>query len=318
MKLTVLVLIAWLALVGRDARGDAPWAVGVTEEQKAQAKAALDEGNVLLLNKQYAEALAKYQTALASWEHPAIRFNVVRCLIQLDRLVEASDNLKLALQYGAAPLDEAIYNEALAYERLLANQIGELVVACDQGGVKLTLDGQPLAHCPAKTSRRVVPGPHQLVAIKQGFLTRTVDVVVVGGKKQAVSVKLEPLGKNVQVVHRWSAWVPWTVFAAGFGIAGAGALLQLDATSDMDNYDRILGDQCKVIPCTDSQLAPYDSLRSSAELQSRVAGGVMIAGATTVVVGAAMLYLNRGRAVRLDAVPSSDRSGATLLLRGQF
>ncbi len=318
MKVTALVLILGLALFGRDARGDAKWAVGVTDEQKARAKVALDEGNVLLLNKQYADALAKYQTAIAEWDHPAIRFNIVRCLIQLDRLVEASDNLKLALAYGAAPLDEAIYNEALGYEKLLATQIGELVVACDQRDVKLTLDGQLLAHCPSSTSRRVVPGTHQVVAIKHGFLTRIVDVVVFGGKKQTVSVTLDPLGKNVQVVHRWSAWVPWTVFATGFGIAGAGLLLELDATSDMDNYDRILGEQCKVIPCTDSQLAPYDALRSSAELQSRIAAGLMIAGATTVVVGGVMLYLNRGRAVRLDAAPSASRSGATLWIRGQF
>jgi hypothetical protein len=133
-----------------------------------------------------------------------------------------------------------------------------------------------------------------------------------------VSVKLEPIGKHVQLVHRWSAWVPWTVFAAGFGITGAGLLLALDARSDMDNYDRILLEQCKVIPCTDSQLAPYDSLRSSAELQNRVAAGLMIGGATTVVVGGVMLYLNRGRAVRLEAAPTANRSGATVWLRGHF
>jgi hypothetical protein len=317
MKVPALALLVGLALSGQ-ARADAPWAVGVTDEQKAQAKTALDEGNLLLLNKQYAEALAKYQTALAAWDHPAIRFNIVRCLIQLDRLVEATDNLKLTLKYGAAPLDEAIYNEALGYEKLLATQVGELVVACDQSGVKITLDGKAIGTCPTSSSQRVVPGTHQIVGIKQGLLTRTLDVQIVGGKQQTIAVKLDPLGQNVRLVHRWGAWVPWTVFAAGFGIAGAGALLALAARGDMDNYDRILAEQCSVVPCTDAQLAPYDSLRSSAELQNRIAVGVMIAGATTVVVGGVMLYLNRGRAVQLDAAPTADRSGATVGLRGQF
>src|SRR3569833_3347116 len=151
--------------------------VGVSDAQKAQAQKILDEGNQLFLKKDYPPALDKYKAAVAVWDHPAIRFNIVRCLIQLDRPDEASDNLALALKYGAAPLEEAVYSEALSYQMLLASQIGDLDVTCEQPNNKDTHDGQPLVSCPGKEHRRGAPGPHQLVGAKDGFLTKTTDVV---------------------------------------------------------------------------------------------------------------------------------------------
>lgn len=301
-----------------------PWSAGVTEAQKAQAKVALDEGNALFLDKKYGEALARYQTAIASWDHPAIRFNVVRCLIQLDRPVEASDNLKLALKYGAAPLEEAVYTEALSYEKLLANQIGELAITCTQPGVKLTLDGQPLATCPAKEQRRVTPGSHQLVGVKDGFLTRTLELVIVGGKAQAVSISLDPASKAARIEHRWPTWVPWVVFGGGFAVAGIGGVLNLSAAGDMDSYDLIVQQQCAERACTEEELAPFRSLEEDAELKSKVAIGVMIAGAGTIATGAVLLYLNRGRTVyprgieKITPSVSPNLGGATLTLSGRF
>ena len=173
MRMAVCLM---LALAGPASADDAPWTTGVTAEQKETARYLLDAGNTLFLAHDYAAALDKYRQALAVWDHPAIRFNVVRCLIQLDRTVEAADNLKLALKYGAAPLEEAVYNEALAYEKLLANQIGDLDVSCSQAGAVVTLDGQPLLTCPGTQTRRVAPGRHQLVGSQEGFLTKSTEV----------------------------------------------------------------------------------------------------------------------------------------------
>lgn len=91
--------------------------MGVSETKKAEAGRLLEHGNALFLDKNYTAALAKYREAVAAWDHPAIRFNIVRCLIQLDRPVEAGENLQTTLRYGAAPLEDAVYTEALAYAR---------------------------------------------------------------------------------------------------------------------------------------------------------------------------------------------------------
>ncbi|MBA3503514.1 MAG: PEGA domain-containing protein [Myxococcota bacterium] len=308
-----------LLLLCQTASADSPWTVGVTESQKSQAKTALDAGNALFLEKKYSEALAQYQTAIGAWDHPAIRFNVVRCLIQLDRPVEAFDNLKIALKYGAAPFEEGLHTEALAYEKLLAKQIGEVAIDCAQSGVRLTLDGQSLGTCPVHETKRVAPGPHQVVGVKDGFLTKTFEIVVVGGARETVSVALEPLTANARIEHRWSTWIPWVVFGSGFAVIGAGALLDLSAAADMDSYDRIVKQQCSMMACNDADLPTH--LKDDAEMKSNIAVGVMVVGAATVAAGGVMLYLNRGRPVYGEnlsprVVPTT--GGAALMLNGRF
>src|SRR5258706_3322048 len=99
---------------GRTGRADdatAPWSQGVSAEHKAAAKKLLEAGNVAFLERRYNEALDLYKRAVAEWDHPAIRFNIVRCLIQLDRPVDATENLEAALKYGATPLEDAVYAE---------------------------------------------------------------------------------------------------------------------------------------------------------------------------------------------------------------
>src|SRR4051812_44281380 len=172
----VFAIFVGLAFVHASAaRAEEPWSVGVSDTAKATAQKLLEEGNALFLDKKYAPALEKYKQAVASWDHPSIRFNMVRCFIQLDKPVDASDNLERALKYGSAPLQEAVYTEALSYQKLLANQIADLEVSCSQPSVDLTVDGQHVATCPSTRTQRVEPGQHQVVATKQGFLTRTID-----------------------------------------------------------------------------------------------------------------------------------------------
>ena len=297
-------VLATLVAAATPARADVPpWAAGVTDGQKAHAQKLLDAGNALFLDKKYAEALEAYRQAVAVWDHPAIRFNIVRCLIQLDRGVEASENLEVALKYGAAPLEEAVYSEALAYEKLLANQIGDVRVRCTQVGVKVTLDGQPLAVCPGEQTRRVAPGPHQLVGTKPGFLTRTADVVVLGGKRADVDLALVPLDRAGKVVHRWPTWIPWVVFGGGLGVMGLGGALESVAAGQLDTYDRAVASTCP------SGCAPkdprYDALdqqKTAALRLDHIAIGVLATGGAAVAAGAVMLYLNRGQTTYPDAV----------------
>jgi hypothetical protein len=303
-----------------------PWAVGVTPEQKATAQRHLDAGNALFLEHKYGQALDEYNLAIAAWDHPAIRFNMVRCLIFLERPLDASDNLKLALKYGAAPFDESIYNEALGYEKLLGSQIGEVDINCGQLGVNLTMDGKPLLACPGREQRRVLPGQHQIVGKKDGFLPRTVELVVLGGKHEHAMVMLDPLSKAARIEHRWPTWVPWTVFGGGFALASIGGLLHLKASSDNSAYANIVAHDCPD-GCPDNTLD--HSLLHSARLENGFAIGLISAGAAAVATGGVMLYLNRGhtvydlgpespspRAARVDVAPL--RGGAAVSVSGRF
>jgi hypothetical protein len=311
MKAAILVLVMAAAPVRAD---DEPWAVGVTAEQKATAKTRLDDGNARFLAQDYAGALERYRDALRAWDHPAIRFNIVRCLIRLDRPVEASDELALALKYGAAPLAQTVYDEALSYQKLLANQIGELDVHCTQPGVAVTLDGQPLLRCPGDAHRRVSPNRHQIVGSAAGMLTQTMDVDVFGGKHADATVTLVPLAKASKEVHRWPIWKPWIVFGSGLALAAVGGVFRLQATSEMSAYDRQVARDCAVVGCTPSQLDT--KLRSRAQLDNAIAISAMATGAAAALTGGVLLYMNRGEIVYADArvtlAPRADGAVVTL------
>jgi len=245
------------------------------------------------------------------WDHPAIRFNIVRCFVFLDKPVEAAENLKLALKYGAAPLEEQVYSEALGYEKLLAKQVGEVVVSCEQDGVALALDGKPLATCPAKEPRRVTTGRHQVVGTKHGFVPRTIDVVVVGGESQQVPVSVVPLEKAARIEHRWAAWKPWVVFGGGLTLAAIGGLVELQAVTNMNAYDRAVRDNCASSCTPDDPRLPTGS-KDAALLENKLGIGVIAVGGAAAVVGGVMLYMNRARTV----YPSERTQVGVLPLRG--
>lgn len=322
MRAALILAVVFSVGVGMQRTADAqPWAQGVSDEQKAAAQKELEAGNTQFLKQQYKEALEHYQAAIAQWDHPAIRFNVVRCLIQLDRPVEASDNLQLALKYGADPLEEAVYQEALSYQKLLAGQIGDLEISCSQAGAKVTLDGQPLiASCPGKEKRRVTPGSHGVVATKQGFLTKEMQVTVNGGKTSSVDIKLIPLDKAAKIVHKWEAtWMPWVVFGGGLAVVGVGATLEWVASNTMSQYDQAVASQCAVNGCNlENPMTPEErttadtlnSQREDAERQNKIAIAVMSVGGAAAVVGGVMLFLNRGKTVYEDPTKNAGAAQA--------
>ena len=323
MRLTGLVPVIVIVIVlVAEARASEPepWKVGVTPAQMQTARRLLDEGNALLLERDYTQALVRYEQAITEWDHPAIRFNIVRCLIQLDRIVEASDNLDRALKYGAAPLEETVYREALAYKKLFANQIATVSVGCQQQHVDVTLDGKPLITCPGSVSRRLLPGAHQFVGKRTGFLTRTADVVVLGGTTQQVALSLDPVGANGKLTHRWATVLPWAVVGAGLVVAGSGIAVQRLSTSDRDDYYARI-DGCDPTPCP----AGYAQDRKDrAILENRVAIGIMTIGAAAIVTGGVLVYMNRGRLVypeqtdRIIPTVTPRPDGGTVGVTGRF
>lgn len=313
-RIVCLLVVAFAS----PAFAEQPWKVGVTDAQQDRAKVLLDEGNVLFTENKFVEALAKYHAAIKEWNHPAIHFNAVRCLIQLDRILEAAESLEQALKYGADPLNKDVYREALSYKKLLAGRIGDLDIACTQAGVVMSLDGKPLPACPTQVAQRVLPGRHEVVAKKPGMVTQTLEIIVAGGDRQTVAVKLSAIARTGRVVHRWSIWLPWTVFSGGVALAGAGTLIQLNAISRMSSYDDIIKRDC-ALGCP----ADYKIRRKQlAERHSAIGITMISVGAAAAIAGGVMLVLNRGTTVyeqptkRVDVTPLD--GGGLVTLSGRF
>jgi hypothetical protein len=179
--------------------------------------------------------------------------------------------------------------------------------------VKLTIDGQPLADCPAQESRRVLAGPHQIVGNKKGLLPKTLDIVVVGGKPLGVDIKLEPLAAGAKIVHRWPGYLPWTIAGAGLGIAAIGGVTLWAAHNQMESYDAFVRANCTG-QCNEEQTAQakreyYDP----AEAKNSIGGATIIVGAAAFATGAVMIYLNRGRTVYPEVAPMPGGGGAVSL-----
>ncbi len=296
------------------------WSKGVSPEQRAQAQGLLDEGNKLFLDKNYPDALAKYQEAIKSWDHPAIRFNIVRAYINLDRPVEAYTNLESALRFGNAPLSDEIFAEAKNYEKLLLGQIADVEVTCKQKGVKVSLDGEAFLACPGSKKTRLRPGKHLVVGELVGFLTKTEEIVALPGKSETVKLKLMSMEDATITRRRWATWKPWTVAGAGFVLAGFGGLLQWKAVSDMDSYEENVKMDCPsgcYQPGTPGAEANPDAtisgavqdIKDRALLENKIAIGTMITGGAVLAAGIAMVILNRPQRVIDESLQNPKPTG---------
>src|SRR5207344_2845737 len=146
---------------------------------QAAARALHAAGNQEFVQGHYVQALAKYREAIGRWEHPAIRFNIAVCLINLDQPVEAMDNLERSLVYGSAALGLELYAQALAHRKRLEGQLSRLTLDCPEPDEEVRLDGKLVYRGPGVVDLFVLPGEHQVIATKAGFLPASRSIVVV-------------------------------------------------------------------------------------------------------------------------------------------
>jgi hypothetical protein len=300
---------------------DTPWSKGVTPQQKAEAQRLLDAGNELFLQSNYRDALTKYQDAVGQWDHPAIRFNMVRALVALDRPLEAYESLEKALAYGQGPLEDQLFSEALNYQRLLEGQIATLSVACKQDGVQISVDGEPWLTCPGAKAVRTLPGNHAVVGKKEGYLTSTQDVVLMPGSSDPIDVSLQSLQQATRTRTKWATWKPWAVAGGGAALAGLGVLLNVQAGNDMDAYESNIARTCAEDGCSPDMVD--NTLESRALTENRVAIGMMAAGGAVIVAGVTMVIMNRPQTYIPEergtvVTPTVTSSGAGVSISGRF
>lgn len=285
-----------------------PWASGVTEAEEQQARAWFEQGNGLFAESQYASALARYRQALELWNHPAVHYNAAVCLINLDQPLAAYSHLEQALRYGEAPLGAENHRQALLYKKLLAGQLAEIEVRCDEPGAQVTLDGELLFRAPGSVKRRVLPGAHQLTAAKPGLLTETETLQLPPGKLTTRRLALRPLGApHLRSVRRWDSWKPWAVLGGGVALGLAGVPFWIAAKNDYENFDEEVARLCPT-GCPNSELpATVRDARSRAGIENGVAVGLFVVGGAVTGTGVALLILNQPR-----FVPDQPATGLSL------
>jgi hypothetical protein len=301
-----------------------PWAAGVSERDQAAALELYVSGNSEFVEFRFAEALAKYKRAIKSWDHPAIRFNMAVCLIELDQPLEAMENLTRSLAYGEAALGADAYAQAQIYHQLLDAQLAHMTIASRQSGVRVTLDGKLLFTAPGSVDEIVLPGEHQVTATRAGYLMMSRALVVLAGKRVSYDVPPLEVRVAIRMVRHWAPWVPWAVLVGGAALASAGAWSYVAASHNFASYDRGIAERCPD-GCEPAMVASFVDLRrvkDRATTEKIAAYSLLSLGTAAVITGGIGLIINRPlievQRMPLRATVAPTPGGATLALRWQF
>ncbi|MEO8703690.1 MAG: hypothetical protein ABI867_26810 [Kofleriaceae bacterium] len=292
-----LVIALILVAIAGVARADAPWTNAPQADQN-RATALFEDGNRLFEQKAHVPALARYREAIAIWDHPLIRFNIVVALIRLDRWLEAADELDKALAYGAPPFAEGdqspLYLQALDYRALLQRSLGFVEASCVRANVEVTLDGKPWFRCPGTRTLRVQAGEHTLAGELAGFLPRSRRVVVLGGASVREPIELQPIASALVDKYPVRRWIPYAIAAGGslFALAGLGARVSGDA--DLTKFEERYAIVCPRGCAADLSDQPgLRDARDDAQRKIDLGTGLLVAGGVIVVGGVVALILNR-------------------------
>jgi hypothetical protein len=317
----VLVLLI-VALAGRPARAQAnadslvdaptaaqepraearPWEGGVDANAKADALALHKQGNRLLRQLMFAEAVVKYRAALAHWDHPRIHYHIALALIQLgDDPIAAYASIGQALRYHGDGLMPDEFTRARDLQLLLRRQLVEVEVTAVQDGVSIALDGTHLVTGPGAGRRLVRPGRHQITASKPGYLPISRTVLALPGQDQSATVELVTLAETRRIQRRWANWKPWALAGTGVSLLIASGVLHAVSRRTFDDFDQALKatPECEA-GCRDSDPASPSHILRRAERQQSLAFAGYAVGGTALAAGFILAYFNRVRVYESD------------------
>ncbi len=159
--------------------------------ETATARALFEEGVKLLDEERWAEAVDRFERVLSIRWSTAAAFNLAAALVELGRLLDASELYRqVAHAQGAAP---AMRAEAQRVVDELQPRLGRLhvLVAGDTAGVEIYVDGQPLPPAAWGVPVIVDPGTHTVMALRGGETLASQSAIVGDGAPLEAEVILD-------------------------------------------------------------------------------------------------------------------------------
>jgi tetratricopeptide (TPR) repeat protein len=273
--------------------------VSAADEQKALV--AFHQGNDLLNNGLFPQAVDKYRAALVSWDHPAIHYNLALALINLEQPLDVFDQLNKAIEYGAEPLDKDKFDHAKEYLKLVEGQLADVEVSCDKIGAKVAVDGKDVFVAPGKYTAKVRVGKHTFFADKQGYIARITAPFIGPGEKFRIELKVYTAEELTRYHRKWqNTWFPYVVAGAGAVVGLVAGGLELSAQSSYDQFNTKVA-ACNTMSAGCPTSTPgITSLRDSGDTKRTIGYvGYGIAGAA-IATGAVLLWVNRRQPYQLS------------------
>jgi hypothetical protein len=277
---------------------DRPWARDVPPERQRAARDLFFEGNALVRESLFVQAVPKYEQALELWDHPGIHYNLALALLNLDQPLTLRRHLLAATQYGAESLGSDKYLRATQYLDLVEKQLTKLVVECAQPNVRVSLDGDLLFTGPGRFEDFIRPGQHAITASSEGYEPSENSLKLVPGDTRTVRLKLYKEEDWVHYTRRWDFWGPVVVTGVGAAVLTTGGFLYWHGEQTIRDYDDQVRNQCGIDGCGENP--KLGAMRDRAE-RLQVAGVVgMAVGGAALATGGVLLYLNRITTYRVD------------------
>lgn len=269
-----------------------PWARGVTPERQKVAEQLFLDGNRLLKESLFVQAVEKYREALKNWDHPGIHYNLALALLNLDQPLAIHEHLQAALRYGAAPLDSEKFDHAKKYLALIMQQLGTIEIVCNEPGATVTLNGKVVFHSPGRYQSLVRPGDHTVTAEKPGFATTRRTKTLLPGKPTTFRIKLYKPEELIEYRRPWPMWGPVTLTGVGALILAAGAVLTLNARNRFRDFDdQIATRQSCTAGCVpDSEL---ESIKNQGKTLQTLATVSYAVGGAAAAGGIVLMIMNR-------------------------
>jgi len=280
-----------------EAEAEPGWRAAATPAQQQRARRLFQEGNQLVKESLFVQAVEKYEAALVEWNHPGIHYNLALALINLDQPVRLRTHLVQSLEFGDAALGRDKARRARQYIALVEKQLTEVVIHCEQPGARVELDGEFLFVAPGEVKRFVRPGQHTIKAVRAGFETTERLLSLVAGQRTDVPVRLYKPEDWIQTERRWRAWGPIAVTASGAAVLGLGATLYAVGSEEVRSFDAKVEARCGDGGCAPGEID--DNPDRGENLQGVGIGAIAVGGAT-LVAGGVLLYLNRPIPHRVD------------------
>lgn len=283
-----------------------PWLHDVSLKDQDTAYALFREGNGLLKDSAFMEAVEKYRQALQHWDHPAIHYNLALALMNFDQPLEVYEHLEAAMRYGPDPLEAERFEYARAYKDLVAKQLVRVNITCDEPGTLVTLDGKRLFVGPGRYEGLTRTGTHSLIARKPGYFTYDRSQLWTSEKPMTLDLRMYQESDLTQYRRRWSVWMPWAVMGSGLAMAAGGGLLHLGTAQSYRTYDDGI-DAC-------GGCVPQPGLvnaRTRGDALQKTAVGAYAVGGAALLTGAVLLFLNRPQAYRVDPYANGEERSDT-------
>lgn len=291
-----------------------PWFRGVTREQRVSAREFFLAGNTFLRDGLFAPAVEQYRQALGLWRHPAFFYNLTIAQLSLVQPIEAHASILKALEHGKPGLGADKHERAVEYKTLLEKQLAKVVILCDEPGVQITLDGQPIELVAGRYEQVMLPGTHQVLAKKDKRIPEDRQVVVSSGERVQVELVLG-IPDKVETVRYMPSWIPWTTLVLGAAVLGGAGYLDWHSSEELAHFDIEFDNRCRR-GCLEPEVQGLTDQLTSAESEKRTAIGLYIAGGVVAVGGAVLVYVNRER-IRRTKVKRKTFSLAPLFGRDQ-